>query len=93
MFITYRRTGSALGLTVAALTVTALTVAVAAVAVIGIVVVAPVAILTRALLPASSRNRRATTPSWPRETVDTAVVTAPGSSDESELLRLDSDKG
>ena len=93
MFISYRRTGSALGLTVAALTVTALTVAVAAVAVIGVVVVAPVALLARALMPASSRKRRASTSSWSRETIEADVVSTPDSSDEPELLRLDSDKG
>ena len=54
MLITYRRTGSALGLTAGVLTMTVLTVAVAVIAVIGAVVIAPVAILARALKPTSS---------------------------------------
>ena len=81
MFISYRRTGSALGLTVATLAVTTLTLAVAAAAVIGVVVVAPIALLTRALMPTSTRHRRASTSPWPRETVEADVVTDPGSSD------------
>jgi len=94
MVITYRRTASALGLTAVALSVTILAVAVAAFAVIAAAVLAPVALLARAMRPASRRNRR--TPSispWPHDTIEAEVVNATRSSDERDLLRLDSDKG
>jgi len=91
MLITYRRTGSALGLTAGLLAVTALTVAVAAVAVIGAVVVAPFAILARALRPTSRRTRRAaSTSEWPGETIEADVVTATVPSDERDPKRLNS---
>jgi hypothetical protein len=110
MWITYRRTGSALGL-MAVLAVAVFTIAVAAFAVIAAVVLAPVALLARAMRPASRRNRRAPSASpwpanrssrerwqgvsegWPHETIEAEVVSAARSSDEGDLLRLDSDKG
>ena len=93
MWITYRRTGSALGL-MAVLAVAVFTVAVAAFAVIAAVVLAPVALLARAMRPASRRNRRApSTSPWPHETIDAEVVSTARSSDEGDLVRLDSDKG
>lgn len=94
MLITYRRTGSGLGLMAVALAVTVFTVAAAAVAVITAVVLAPVALVARAMRPASSRHRRAPpTSPWPHETIDAEVVRTTRSSDERDLLRLDSDKG
>jgi hypothetical protein len=94
MWITYRRTGSALGLLAAVLPVAVLTVAVGAFAVIAAVVLAPVALLVRAMRPAPKRNRRArSTSSWPHETIEAEVVSATSSSDERDLQRLESDKG
>jgi hypothetical protein len=93
MLITYRRTGGALGLMAVALAVTIFTVAAAAVAVITAVVLAPVALLARAMWPSSRRHRRASTSPWPHETIDAEVVSTTRSSDERDLLRLDSDKG
>jgi hypothetical protein len=94
MWITYRRTGRGLGLMVVGLAVAVLTVAVAAVAVIAAAVLAPVAILARAMRPASRRHHRASAASpWPHETIEAAVVSSTRSSDERDLLRLDSDKG
>jgi hypothetical protein len=82
VLITYRRTGSALGLMAVALAVTVSTAAVAAVAVIAVAVLAPVVLLARAINPVSRRSRRArSTSPWPQETI------------EHDLLRLDSDKG
>jgi len=77
-----------------ALAVTVFTVAAAAFAVITAVVLAPVALVARAMRPASSRQRRApSTSPWPHETIDAEVVSTPRSSDERDLVRLDSDKG
>ena len=91
MLITYRRTGSALGLTAGVLTMTVLTVAVAVIAVIGAVVIAPVAILARALKPTSRRTRRAASTSpWPGETIEADVVTDTVPSDDRDPLRLNS---
>ena len=93
MFITYRRTGSALGLMAVALAVTIFTGAVAAVAVIAAAVLAPVALLARAMRPVSRRKRRApSTSPWPHQTIEGEVVSATTSSDERDLLRLDTDK-
>ena len=94
MLITYRRTGSAIGLIAVALGVTVVAVAVAAFAVITAVVLAPVALLARAMRPASRRNRRAASTSpWPHQTIEAEVVGTTRSSDERDLLRLDTDKG
>ena len=93
MFITYRRTGSALGLVAIALAVTTFTVAVAAVAVVAAAVFAPIALLARAMNPASRRRRTPSTTLWPHETIEAEVVSGTRSSDERDLLRLDSDKG
>jgi hypothetical protein len=94
MWITYRRTGSALGLMAALLAVTLFTLAVGAFAVIAAVVFAPVALLARAMRPASRRSRRdSSTSPWPHETIEADVVSATDSSDERDLLRLDADKG
>ena len=94
MWITYRRTGSALGLMVMGLAVTVLTVAVAAFAVIAAAVLAPIAVLARAIRPVSTRNRRAPSTSlWPHETIEAEVVSSTRASDARDLLRLDSDKG
>ena len=92
MEITYRRTGSALGLMGVALAVTVFTAAVAAVAVIAAAVLAPVVLVARAMRPVSRRSRGAPSP-WPHETIDADVVRPTRSSDERDLLRLDSDKG
>jgi len=89
MFITYRRTGSALGLMAVGLAVMTVTVAVAAIAAM---VLAPVALLARAMRPASRRSRQAPSP-WPHETIEAEVVSATRSSDARDLLRLDTDKG
>jgi hypothetical protein len=93
MVITYRRTGSALGLVAMALAVTTFTVAVAAIAVVAAGVFAPIALFARAMKPASRRRRTPSTPLWPHETIEAEVVSDTRSSDERDLLRLDSDKG
>ena len=83
MLITYRRTGSALGLMGVGLAVTILTVAVAAVAVIAAAVLVPIAILTRAMRPSSRRDHRASSASrWPHETIEAEVVSSTRSADE-----------
>ena len=83
MWITYRRTGSALGLMGVAVAVTVFTVAVAAFAFIAAVVLAPIALLARAMRPASRRNRRApSTSPWPHETIEAEVVSTTRSADE-----------
>lgn len=93
MWITYRRTGG-LGLMVVGLAVAVFTVAVAAFAVVAAAVLAPVAILARAMRPAARRHHRASAASsWPHETIEAEVVSSTRSSDEPDLLRLDSDKG
>ena len=94
MWITYRRTGRALGLMAMGLVVTVLTVAVAAFAVITAAVLVPVALVTRAMSPASRRTSQAPpASSWPHKTIEAEVVSATRASDARDLLRLDSDKG
>lgn len=96
MLITYRRTGGGfLLLTLAvALVATVVTVAVGAALLIVAVAIGAVVLLARAVWPASWRRRRvpAATP-WPLKTIETTVVTPRGSSDQRDLLRMDSDKG
>ena len=94
MLITYRRTGSALGLMAVAAGVTILTTAIAAFTVIAAVVLVPVAIGAHAMKGASGRTRRAPSiAAWPHETIEAEVLNATPASDERALLRLDSDKG
>ena len=94
MWITYRRTGSVLGLMAVALAVTVFTAAVAVFAVIAAVVLTPVALVARAMRPASTRHSaESPTSPWPHETIESEVVGPTRSSDERDLLRLDSDKG
>ena len=76
-----------------ALAVTTFTVAIAAVAVITAAVLAPVALLARSMRPASRRNPRPPSASWPHETIEAEAVSVTRSSDERDLLRLGSDKG
>ena len=97
MLITYRRTGGAfavLGLAAAAVAATVLTIAAAAMVLIIALAGAAAALLARAALPASWRRRTPppATP-WPRETIEATVVTPTRASDDSGLLRMDSDKG
>ena len=98
MIITYRRSGGLLTLvTFAAVTLaaTVLTVTVAASLLVVALGIAAVALLARAVLPSSWRH--ATVPQlshWPHETIEATLVTpAAGSTDEGDLLRMDSDKG
>ena len=94
MWITYRRTGSVLGLMAVALAVTVFTAAAAVFAVIAAVVLTPVALVARAMRPASMRHStESSTSPWPHETIEAEVVSPVRSSDERDLLRLDSDKG
>ena len=94
MLITYRRTGSALGLIAVAVAVTLVTGAIAAFAVIAAMVLVPVALVARAMKSVLRRNRRASSiAAWPHETIEAEVVSATRASDERDLLRLDSDKG
>ena len=77
-----------------ALAVAASTAVVAAVAVIAAAVLAPAVLLARAMSPVSGRSRRArSTSPWPQETIEAVVVGVTPSSDERNLLRLDSDQG
>jgi hypothetical protein len=97
MFITYRRTGGIFALlTLAAVAFAAavLTVAAAAAILIVALAVTAAAILGRAVLPTSWRRHTVppATP-WPQETIETTAVNPAGSSDERDLLRIDSDKG
>lgn len=96
MVITYRRTvGIFAFLTLAAVgfAAAALTVAVAAAVLFVAFVVAAASRLTRAVLPVSWW-RRAVPPAtpWPHETIEATVVKSTGSSNEGDLLRLDSDQ-
>jgi hypothetical protein len=79
---------------VVGLAVAVFTVAVAAFALIAAAVLAPVALVARAIRPASRRTSQAPPVSpWPHETIEAEVVSSTRSSDERDLLRLDSDKG
>ena len=94
MFITYRRTGgifALLTLAAVAFAATVLTIAVAAILLIVALGTVATVLLARAVLPASWRHHsvRPATP-WPHEAT---MVNPGGSSDESDLLRMDSDKG
>jgi hypothetical protein len=97
MLITYRRTGgmfALLTLAAVAFAATVLTVAAAAVILIVALTVTAVAFVGRAVLPTSWRYHAVppATP-WPQETIETTAVNPAGSSDERDLLRMDSDKG
>lgn len=97
MFITYRRTGGIFALFALAACVfvaTVLTVAVAATLVVVAVGAAAAVLLARAMLPASWLHRAVPPPTpWPHDTIEATVVNPEGSSDERDLLRMDSDKG
>ena len=94
MLITYRRTGSALGLMAVAVAVTIVTAAIAAFTVIVAMVFVPVALVARAMEGVLRRNRRAwSIAAWPHETIEAEVLSATRASDGRDLLRLDSDKG
>ena len=98
MFITYRRTGGVFALVTfaaVALAATVLTVAVAAAMLVGALAVTAVGLLARAVLPTWSRHHTVPPPTpWPRETIEATVVNPTrGSSDERDLIRMDSDKG
>ncbi len=97
MLITYRRTGgifALLTLAAVAFAATVLTIAVAAILLIVALGTAATVLLARAVLPASWRHHsvRPATPG-PHETIEATMVNPRGSSDESDLLRMDSDKG
>jgi len=93
MLITYRRTGGVFALLALAAVALAAT-ALAAAVVIGVVAIAATLFLVRAVLPASWRHSTVPPPTpWPYQTIDATVVDPTGSSDERDLLRLDSDKG
>jgi hypothetical protein len=97
MFITYHRTGGMFALLMlAAVAFAAAVVTVAAAAAILIVALAvtAAALLARAVLPTSWRYH--TVPpatQWPHETIEPTAVNPAGSSDERDLLRIDSEKG
>ena len=96
MVITYRRTGGVLALLglVAGLMAIALTVAVGATLLIIAVAIGFLAFVVRAVLPTPWRRRvNAPATPWPHETIEATIVNPPGSSDERDLLRLDSDQG
>lgn len=96
MLITYRRTGGGFSLImlVAVLVATTLAIVVGATLLIVAVAVGAVVLLVRALLPTSWRRpaQPAATP-WPQETIEATIVNPRDSSDERDLLHLDSDKG
>ncbi len=98
MFITYRRTGGVFALltfAAVALAATVLTVAVAATVLLVALAVAAVALVARAVRPTSPQHHTTVPPAapWPQETIETTVVNRTASSDERDLLRMDSDKG
>ena len=97
MLITYRRSGGLLTLlTFAAVTLaaTVLTVTVAAGLFVVALGIAAVALLARAVLPSSWRHATVSPLAhWPHKTIEATLVTPAGSTDEGDLLRLDSDKG
>lgn len=94
MLITYRRTGGGLLLLAAVLVATGITVAFAVVLGLVAAAIGTGALLMRAVWPSSQRRQSAppATP-WPRETIEATVVNPRGSSDESDLLHLNRDKG
>jgi hypothetical protein len=97
MCITYRRTGgifALLTLAAVAFAATVLTIAVAATMLIVALGTAATVLLARAVLPTSWRHHTVP-PSTPRphDTIEATVVNPTGSSDEQDLLRMDSDKG
>ena len=99
MFITYRRTGGIVALltfAAVAFAATVLTVVVAATVLIVALGTAAAVLLARAVLPASWRHHPIPRPTpwpWPRDTIEATVVHPNGSSDERDLVRMDSDKG
>ena len=97
MFITYRRTGgifALLTLAAVAFAATVLTIAVAATMLIVALGTAAAVLLARAVLPTSWRHHTVPPPTpWPHQTIEATVVNPTGSSDERDLLRMDSDKG
>ena len=97
MLITYRRTGGGFALlTFAAVALAAmvLSAAVAATLLVAALAIGAVALVARAVLAASSgrSSARPATP-WPQETIETTAVNPAGSSDQGDLVRMDSDKG
>ena len=97
MFITYRRTGGMFALlTLAAVAFAAavLTLAVAATILIVALAGSAIALLARAVRPTSWRHHTVPPATrWPQETIEATVVNPTSSSDERDLLRMDSDKG
>lgn len=71
-----------------------LTTAVAATMLILALAIAATVLLARAVLSGSWRHHALPPPTtWPQETIEATVVNPTGSSDERDLLRMDSDKG
>jgi hypothetical protein len=98
MLITYRRTGrmfTLLALAAVAFAATVLTAVVVAAILIVALAVTVSALVARAVLPRSWRHSAVpAATAWPQETIDTTVVKpTTGSSDERDLLRMDSDQG
>jgi fatty acid desaturase len=97
MFITYRRQSGIFALltfAAVAFAATVLTVVVAATLLIAALGTAAALLLARVVLPASWRHHTIPPPTpWPRDTIEATVVHPNGSSDERDLLRMDSDKG
>ena len=97
MLITYRRTGGGFLLLftlAAALVAIGLTVALGVALLVGGVAIGAVVLLARAVLPASwRRHTKPPGTPWPQETIEATVVNPRDSSDERDLLRMDSDRG
>jgi hypothetical protein len=97
MFITYRRTGGIFALlTFAAIAfaATVLTIVVAATLLIVALGTAAAVLFARAVLPASWRHHTMPRPTpRPGDTIEATVVHHNDSSDERDLLRMDSNKG